>query len=241
MAPLDPTPVGDDGDPVAAHTDWLAGRGGSLTSRASRRLSERVSRRGMLARIGRWAVGVSGVTAVNALPVARTARDAAAAPGAPAAPQPVAAPSGAGRPAQAPETDTPLVSPFEGTDPTECDYWRYCNFDGALCSTCAGGGVTTCPPGTTPGAEFWVGCCNDPETGSTYLIAYYDCCGAAPCSNDYCQEVYSQMSPYDPATGSQDTTIVWCLTDETQAYACTIAPIMGQECSPRPSPKPARG
>jgi methylamine dehydrogenase light chain len=239
MARPERTPAGDD-DLVAAHTDWLAGRGGSATSRASRRLSERVSRRGMLARLGRWAVGVSGVVAVNALPVSRSAFGTTATPAAaPLGPQAVAAPSGVGRPAQA-DDDTPLVSPFEGTDPTECDYWRYCNVDGTPCATCAGGGVTTCPPGTTPGAEFWVGCCRDPESGGTYLVAYYDCCGASSCSDVHCREPYSQAEPYDPTPGSQDTSILWCLTDETQAYSCTISPIIGEDCTPRPAPKPDR-
>ncbi len=32
-------------------------------------------------------------------------------------------------------------------DPTKCEYWRYCAFDGYLC-TCCGGNITSCPPGT---------------------------------------------------------------------------------------------
>ena len=33
-------------------------------------------------------------------------------------------------------------------DPTQCDYWRYCGFDGFVCA-CCGGTVSQCPPGTS--------------------------------------------------------------------------------------------
>ena len=37
-------------------------------------------------------------------------------------------------------------------DPLNCDYWRYCGFDGFLCS-CCGGGLTECAPGSIMSSE----------------------------------------------------------------------------------------
>lgn len=197
------------------HAAWVGGKGGTFTSRITRRLSERSSRRSTLARVGRWAVAITGAAVVPALPLSRSS-----------------AQEGEGE--GEPELD------FTGTDPTDCNYWRYCNIDGNLCATCAGGGVTTCPPGTTPGAEYWVGCCTDPESSTTYLVAYYDCCGHSNCATNTCAEFFGQQSPYDPVAGSQDFYILWCLSDETQSYACTIAPIIGEDCTARPTPRPSR-
>ncbi|MET0318631.1 MAG: amine dehydrogenase, partial [Rhodococcus fascians] len=56
---------------VAEQAEWMAGRGGSFASRSGRKLSERVSRRSMISRIGRWTLGASGVAIVSSLPVSR--------------------------------------------------------------------------------------------------------------------------------------------------------------------------
>jgi methylamine dehydrogenase light chain len=113
--------------------------------------------------------------------------------------------------------------------------------DGRICTDCAGGGVTTCAPGSKPGAEYWVGCCTHPTTGKTYLIAYYDCCGGPSCSSMRCGQPDNQAQPYNPVPGSQDQEIVWCISDETQAYTCTIAPIIGEDCQVTPAPRPRVG
>ncbi|WP_432492622.1 methylamine dehydrogenase light chain [Kineococcus auxinigenes] len=206
---------------VQEQADWLAGQGGSRTSRVTRRLSERVSRRSALSKLGAWTMGLTGVAMIGALPVTRSAQ---AAPGAPAAPG-----------------TEPLLPVYEGSNPAECEYWRWCNMDGRPCSSCTGGGVTTCAPGSKPGAEFWVGCCTEPTTGKTYLIAYYDCCGASSCSTNYCGEPDAQAVMYNPVSGSYDQEIIWCVSDESQSYTCTMAPIIGEDCTPRPAARPKVG
>ncbi|MEV0361670.1 methylamine dehydrogenase light chain [Nocardia fusca] len=205
-----------DENTVAEQAEWMAGRGGGLVGRAGRRLSERTSRRSMLSRIGRWTVGASGVAVIGALPVSR----------AQAAPEP------------APE---PQVPEYDGSNPAECDYWRWCNMDGTSCAACEGGGLTTCAPGSKPGAEFWVGCCTNPADGKTYLIAYYDCCGAPSCSNAFCGEPDMQATMYNPVSGSTDQEIIWCVSDQSQAYTCTMAPIIGADCQARPADRPKVG
>ncbi len=135
-------------------------------------------------------------------------------------------------------TDPPT---YDGKDPAECEYWRWCNMDGTSCAACNGGGVTTCAPGSKPGAEFWVGCCTNPDTGKTYLIAYYDCCGAPSCSNAFCGEPDMQAIMYNPVSGSYDQEIIWCVSDESQSYTCTMAPIIGEDCQTRPAARPKVG
>lgn len=207
-----------DENTVAAQAEWMAGQGGSLVSRSGRRLSERTSRRSMIAKIGRWTMGASGVAVIASLPVTR----AAAAPGGESGPQP-----------QVPE--------YKGSNPAECDYWRWCSMDGTSCAACEGGGLTTCAPGSKPGAEFWVGCCTNPADGKTYLIAYYDCCGAPSCSDAFCGEPDMQATMYNPVSGSYDQEIIWCVSDESQAYTCTMAPIIGADCQARPAARPKVG
>ncbi|MEU6259548.1 methylamine dehydrogenase light chain [Streptomyces sp. NPDC047043] len=194
---------------------WLAGKGGGLTGRMSRRISERVSRRSALSSLGRWAVGVTGVTVVSSLPVSRAAADAR-----------TSEPGQAG--------NVPVDPVPTGKDPSSCDYWRLCNMDGMTCADCAGGGVTTCPPGARPGAEYWVGCCSDPDTRKTYLMAYYDCCGASACSSNFCGTSQVPLQTYNPVPGGFDQQIVWCVSDESQTYTCTIAPVIGEDCTVKP-------
>ncbi len=95
--------------------------------------------------------------------------------------------------------------------------------------------------GQQAGAEFWVGCCTNPDTGKTYLIAYYDCCGAPSCSNAFCGEPDMQAIMYNPVSGSYDQEIIWCVSDESQSYTCTMAPIIGEDCQTRPAARPKVG
>ncbi len=116
---------------VKEQAEWMAGRGGSFIGRTGRRMSERVSRRSVISKIGRWTMGVSGVALISSLPVTRTAL----------AQEP---------PAPTPAEPEPLVPVYDGKDPAECEYWRWCNMDGTSCAACNGGGVTTCAPGSVP-------------------------------------------------------------------------------------------
>lgn len=202
--------------------DWMAGKGGSWISRMGRRMSENTSRRSMLSIIGRVGIGVAGVAVISALPVSRAVAETAA-----ATPDP---------------TPTELFPAFDKTgDTSTCDYWRWCNMDGTPCTSCAGGGLTTCAPGSKPGAEFWVGCCTNPDDNKTYLIAYYDCCGASGCSNTFCGQPDNQAIMYNPVSGSFDQEIIWCVSDESQSYTCTMAPIIGTDCQARPAVRPKVG
>ncbi|MBO3664747.1 methylamine dehydrogenase light chain [Microbacterium stercoris] len=205
--------------------DWMAGRGGSMIGRVGRRMSETTSRRSMLGALGRWGIGAAGVALIASLPVTRADLAAAAIP--------------SHRPAAGGDE---LFPAFDETgDTSTCEYWRWCNMDGTPCTSCAGGGLTTCAPGSKPGAEFWVGCCTNPDDGKTYLIAYYDCCGAPGCSNTFCGEPDNQAIMYNPVAGSFDQEIIWCVSDESQAYTCTMAPIIGTDCQVAPSARPKVG
>lgn len=212
--------------------DWMAGRGGSAVSRLGRLMSERTSRRSMLGMLGRWGMGAAGVAIIGSLPVTRAAI---------ASDLPKSMAPGTGRAAAAAD-DSSLFPAFDETgDSSTCEYWRWCNMDGTPCTSCSGGGMTTCAPGSKPGAEFWVGCCTNPDDGKTYLIAYYDCCGAPGCSNTFCGQPDNQAVMYNPVAGSFDQEIIWCVSDESQAYTCTMAPIIGTDCQVAPAVRPKVG
>ena len=83
----------------------------------------------------------------------------------------------------------------EGGDLTSCDYWRYCGFDGYLCS-CCGGALTSCPPGTAASPTSWVGTCQHPTDGKEYIIAYRDCCGKDVCNRCFCDNNNGQVPIY---------------------------------------------
>ncbi|WP_406246300.1 methylamine dehydrogenase light chain [Microbacterium sp. M] len=211
--------------------DWMAGRGGSWISRLGRHLSETTSRRSMLGTLGRVGIGAAGVAVIGALPVSRALGATNAEP---------ASAGPAGHPAALPDDE--LFPAFDQTgDSSTCEYWRWCNMDGTPCTSCAGGGMTTCSPGSKPGAEFWVGCCTNPDDDKTYLIAYYDCCGASGCSNTFCGQPDNQAIMYNPVSGSFDQEIIWCVSDESQSYTCTMAPIIGTDCQVRPAARPKVG
>ncbi|TYC90484.1 methylamine dehydrogenase light chain [Novosphingobium sp. BW1] len=129
--------------------------------------------------------------------------------------------------ARAQDADVPL-SNFARTaqtkDDTQCNYWRYCAIDGALC-TCCGGGIHTCPPGTEASPTSWVGTCRNPEDGRSYLIAYRDCCGASMCQTDcHCDGTEREMPAYRPMA---DNEIIWCFGTKSMSYHCSTAALVG--------------
>jgi methylamine dehydrogenase light chain len=110
-------------------------------------------------------------------------------------------------------------------DPKQCTYWRYCAIGGVLCS-CCGGGVHTCPPGSTPSPTSWVGTCVNPDDGGSYLIAYRDCCGTLACRTKCeCEATQRETPEYRPQSSNG---IVWCLGLSTMNYHCSTAVLVGR-------------
>jgi methylamine dehydrogenase light chain len=108
-------------------------------------------------------------------------------------------------------------------DPGQCNYWRYCAIDGFLC-TCCGGGVHSCPAGSTPSPTSWVGTCLNPENGKSYLLAYRDCCGVGGCGQCFCRGTDRETPVYRPQ-GNND--IIWCFGTSSMEYHCSTAALVG--------------
>jgi methylamine dehydrogenase light chain len=109
-------------------------------------------------------------------------------------------------------------------DPMQCSYWRHCAIDGYLCS-CCGGGVHTCPPGTSPSPTSWIGTCYNPEDGNSYLIAYRDCCGMDGCGQCICIGTDGDLPVYRPSSSND---IIWCFgAQQSMMYHCTTAVLVG--------------
>jgi methylamine dehydrogenase light chain len=168
----------------------------ALVERLSRAVAQRTSRRGFLGYLGKALVG--GMM-IPLLPINRVVEQAQAAMGAEGSAE------------------------GDGGDLTSCDYWRYCGFDGYLCS-CCGGALTSCPPGTVASPTSWVGTCQHPSDGKEYIIAYRDCCGKDVCNRCFCDNNKGQVPIYRPQL---DNDIIWCFGAKNFAYHCTTAIRLG--------------
>ena len=172
--------------------------------RMSRGAAQRTSRRSFLAQSGLWLVAAS---ALPLLPVARRAQ---------AAEHP-------GKVKAAGKFASDFANQAQTTDPTQCNYWRYCAADGYQCA-CCGGGPSTCPPGTSASPTSWVGSCINPDDGKTYLVAYRDCCGQDSCGKCQCLGQEGDMPSYRPQLNND---IVWCFGASSMVYHCSSAGLVG--------------
>ena len=110
----------------------------------------------------------------------------------------------------------------ETGDPQSCDYWRYCAIDGFLCG-CCGGSPNSCPPGTEMSPITWIGTCNNPADGKSYVVSYNDCCGRTTCGQCLCQRNEGDRPIYRPQLSND---INWCLGTESTIYHCSTARII---------------
>lgn len=108
-------------------------------------------------------------------------------------------------------------------DPMQCEYWRYCAFDGNLC-TCCGGTLTQCPPGTEASKVSWVGTCMNPNDGRSYLVSYNDCCGKGSCGNCLCNNNERERPGYRLGVHND---INWCMANTSSMFHCTTSVIVG--------------
>ena len=168
-----------------------------ISEKATRRLAGHTSRRGFISRLGAILVAAP---VFPLLPVHRARAQ--------------------GKPQGKPSDFATLA---QTKDPAQCNYWRYCAIDGFLC-TCCGGGVHSCPPGSTPSPTSWVGTCLNPENGKSYLIAYRDCCGAGGCGQCFCTGTDRETPVYRPQ-GNND--IIWCFGTSSMEYHCSTAALVG--------------
>src|SRR5262249_35436957 len=109
----------------------------------SRKTAQRSSRRGFLSLCGGWLVAAS---ALPLLPVSRKAQAAEV----------------QGKAHASRKFASEFANRAQTTDPTRCNYWRYCSSDGYLCA-CCGGGPNVCPPGSSPSPTSWIGSCINPD------------------------------------------------------------------------------
>jgi methylamine dehydrogenase light chain len=172
-----------------------------FTERRVREVAHSHGRRSLITRLG---VALVGGAALPMLPFDRSGNFGGAA-------------HAAGGQGKAP----PKVKPQE--DPTKCEYWRYCAFDGYLC-TCCGGSLTQCPPGTEPSKVSWVGTCQNPADGRQYLVSYNDCCGKASCGECLCNNNERERPGYRLGVHND---INWCMANSNPMFHCTTSVIVG--------------
>ncbi|NVN43232.1 methylamine dehydrogenase (amicyanin) small subunit [Asaia siamensis] len=175
-----------------------------ITERLTRRVAGHSSRRSVLGRLGAWATFGA---IVPLLPVERAS---------------AATPAKKDDHAVA-KAPSPFAAKAQTTDPTACDYWRYCAIDGFLCASC-GGGVHSCPPGTRPSPTSWIGTCFNPRDGQSYLVAYRDCCGQDACSQPPCLGTDGDQPSYRPQANND---IIWCFGTGALVYNCSTSVIVG--------------
>ena len=109
-------------------------------------------------------------------------------------------------------------------DDTNCDYWRDCALDGALCPT-AGATKTSCPVGAEASKVSWVGTCHNPGDKRDYLISYYDCCGKTSYSgSQFCLHSKGERPGYSMGLHND---INWCMANANKGYHCTVAIVLG--------------
>lgn len=145
----------------------------NFSEMTSRRLAQRTSRRGALARLGRV---LAGGALLPLLPIDRITGKAEAA-------------------------QSKKGSVADPGDPQSCDYWRYCGIDGWLCS-CCGGTSSSCPPGSERSPLTWIGTCRNPADGTDYLISYNDCCGKGSCGRCFCNRNEDDTPMYRPQSNN---------------------------------------
>ena len=167
-----------------------------LTERRLRQVAHAHGRRSFVTRLG---VALVGGAALPMLPFDRSGAHAAG-----------AVKKSAGKP-----------NPAE--DPTQCEYWRYCAFDGYLC-TCCGGSLTQCPPGTEASKVSWVGTCQNPADGRQYLVSYNDCCGKSSCGECLCNNNERERPGYRLGVHNDNN---WCMANDSTMFHCTTSVIVG--------------
>ncbi len=176
---------------------WFTNLIDKLTERGVRRVAHSHGRRSLITRLG---VALVGGAALPMLPFDRSGQFGTA-HAAGAAKKKIAA------------TD----------DATKCEYWRYCAFDGYLC-TCCGGTLTQCPPGTEASKASWVGTCMNPSDGRQYLVSYNDCCGKASCGECLCNNNERERPGYRLGVHND---INWCMGNTSSMFHCTTTIIVG--------------
>ncbi len=170
-----------------------------FTRKLARRLARGTSRRHFLTRLGGF---LAGGAALPLLPIAHAAAREA-------------------RPGE-PGPETP-----EG-NPTDCAHWRHCAIDGFL-SSCCGGSITSCPPGTTMSPITWLGTCRNPKDGVEYVISYNDCCGKDLCGHCVCQRHEGDRPVYFIPRSND---INWCMGQTGVVYNSTVAIVVGVATEP---------
>lgn len=173
--------------------DWFD----RLSQRGVRQVAHRHGRRSLVTRLG---VALVGGAVLPMLPFDRSGFGAAHA-------------AGAGGAADKPDPN----------DPTKCEYWRYCAFDGYLC-TCCGGSLTQCPPGTDASKVSWVGTCMNPNDNRQYLVSYNDCCGKGSCGSCLCNNNERERPGYRLGVHND---INWCMANTNSMFHCTTSIIVG--------------
>ncbi|MEJ6001219.1 methylamine dehydrogenase light chain [Paucibacter soli] len=178
---------------------WLFNLIDTHTERRLRQVAHNHGRRSLLTRLG---VALVGGAVLPMLPFDR---------------------SGQFMGAQAAGTSKPGAAADKSEDPTQCEYWRYCAFDGHLC-TCCGGSLTQCPPGTEASKVSWVGTCLNPKDGRHYLVSYNDCCGKGSCGQCLCNNNERERPGYRLGVHND---INWCMANTSSMFHCTTSVIVG--------------